>query len=59
VSKSGKISWGDVSTVREREEKCIAGNLKESDYMERLGINGKTNIPIDLKDKVLECLGVD
>ena len=34
----------------ERENKCILGNLKERDYMEGIDIDGKANIPKDLKD---------
>jgi hypothetical protein len=55
---NGKISCGDAPAVGAREEKCIPGNLKTRDYMEGLGIEGKINIPIDLKDKGLEWLGV-
>jgi len=42
--------WRHASCSREREKKCIPGNLKERDYVEGLDIDGKTNILIDLKD---------
>jgi hypothetical protein len=54
-----RVSWGDKAALGEREEKCIPGNLKERDYMEGLGIDGKTNIPLDLKEKGLEWLRVN
>ena len=48
-----------MPAVRAREEKCMPRNLKESNYVEGLGIDGKTNISIDLKYQGLEWLGVD
>ena len=48
VSKSERVIWAGISAVRKRDGKCIPGNLKERDYTEGLGIDGKTNIQIDL-----------
>jgi hypothetical protein len=41
VSRAEKIRWGDTPAVCAREEKCIPRILKERDYKEGLGINGK------------------